>query len=76
MPPTCARFPRRSRASGLPRCWIQTAPSTTLGSTLEILVLIDPRLFEIALRWLVAESDGLHLRFVETDGNPLAGHRS
>jgi Condensation domain len=48
-------------------------PNSTVynvGEYLEILGLIDPRLFEIALRRVVAESDALHLCFIETDEGP------
>src|SRR6476646_8749892 len=46
------------------------SPVYNVGEYLEIMGAIDLGLFETALRWLVAESDALHLRFVETDEGP------
>ena len=45
-------------------------PIFNIAEYLEILGPVDPRLFETALRLVVAETDSLHLRFVEMDDGP------
>lgn len=42
----------------------------SLGESIEVLGPIDPTLFEKALRRVVAETDALRLRFVNTDDGP------
>ena len=45
-------------------------PIFNIAEYLEILGPVDPSLFETALRLVVAETDSLHLRFVEMDDGP------
>ncbi|MBV9032276.1 MAG: non-ribosomal peptide synthetase, partial [Pseudonocardiales bacterium] len=42
-----------------------------LGEYIEIYGPVDPVSFETALRWVVGEVDGLHVRFVEGGDGPL-----
>ena len=46
------------------------SPMYNIGEYLEILGPVDPKLFETALRRVVAETDALHLRVVETANGP------
>ncbi len=46
------------------------SPAYNIGEYLEIVGPIDPGIFETALRRVVAESDALQLRFIETDDGP------
>ena len=46
------------------------SPIFNITEYVEILGPVDARCFEAALRLIVAETDSLHLRFVETDDGP------
>jgi amino acid adenylation domain-containing protein len=45
-------------------------PCYNIGEYVEISGRLDPELFEKALRQVVAETDALHLRFIETEDGP------
>src|SRR4051812_35545053 len=45
-------------------------PCYNIGEYVEIAGAVDPRKFELALRQVVAATDALHLRFIETDAGP------
>lgn len=46
------------------------SPVFNVGKYIEILGPVDPGRFETALRQVVAETDALHLRVIETDNGP------
>jgi amino acid adenylation domain-containing protein len=47
-----------------------THPCYNIGEYVEIAGAVDPRKFEVALRQVVAATDALHLRFIETEAGP------
>src|SRR3981189_1075420 len=45
-------------------------PCYNIGECVEIAGAVDPRKFELSLRHVVAATDALHLKFIETETGP------
>src|SRR5215211_8552940 len=65
-----ALYPLSAAQSGI---WVRQrldpdSPAYNIAEYVEILGPVDPALFKIALREVVAKTGALHIRVVETDG--------